>query len=278
MRRLPGHLLRDVLETAAALAALDRDAAREGLPELARLLGADSASYHQVSLADRTDQVVIYPGGAAHGEQVWPAYREHLGQDPLTRHYASGRDTAPRRISDVTSVGEFHRTPIYSEYYRAVQVEHQMALPVLLPPAEQLIGFTVCRAGGRDFTDSDLDVLALMRPHLARLHREHQRAQQAQSAVHLTAQRPPEHDSFAPPLAEPLLTARERQILTLAQAGHTNVRIARELQVSHRTVEKHLENAYRKLGVASRTAAIFSSRPAQPPARDRGGLPVTATT
>jgi len=50
------------------------------------------------------------------------------------------------------------------------------------------------------------------------------------------------------------LTARERDVLRLAAGGHDNEAIARSLSLSTRTVERHLQNAYLKLGVTGRTA------------------------
>lgn len=52
------------------------------------------------------------------------------------------------------------------------------------------------------------------------------------------------------------LTAREREILTLVAQGHTNAEVAAALWISAATVGKHLENAYSKLGVGTRTAAV----------------------
>jgi DNA-binding CsgD family transcriptional regulator/tetratricopeptide (TPR) repeat protein len=49
------------------------------------------------------------------------------------------------------------------------------------------------------------------------------------------------------------LSAREREIATLAAAGQSNLEIARALSISYKTVEKHLGSAYQKLGVSSRT-------------------------
>jgi DNA-binding NarL/FixJ family response regulator len=51
------------------------------------------------------------------------------------------------------------------------------------------------------------------------------------------------------------LTERERQILELASLGKANAAIALELGIAQATVAKHLEHAYRKLGVPNRTAA-----------------------
>ena len=49
------------------------------------------------------------------------------------------------------------------------------------------------------------------------------------------------------------LTAAERRAVVLAAADRTNRQIAEELFLSVRTVEIHLTNAYRKLGVARRS-------------------------
>lgn len=52
-----------------------------------------------------------------------------------------------------------------------------------------------------------------------------------------------------------LLTARELQVLRLVAAGHTNRSIGSELSLSERTVDRHVSNVFRKLGVSSRAAA-----------------------
>jgi DNA-binding NarL/FixJ family response regulator len=54
----------------------------------------------------------------------------------------------------------------------------------------------------------------------------------------------------------PPLTARQRELLRLVAAGHTNGQIARRLGIAEGTVRTHLENIYRLLQVSSRTAAI----------------------
>jgi DNA-binding CsgD family transcriptional regulator len=51
-------------------------------------------------------------------------------------------------------------------------------------------------------------------------------------------------------------TARELLILDLGSRGLTAAAIARRLATSPRTVHKHLENLYRKLGVSDRASAV----------------------
>lgn len=52
------------------------------------------------------------------------------------------------------------------------------------------------------------------------------------------------------------LSNREREVLNLLTEGYENKVIATSLGITINTVEKHLENLYKKLGVASRSEAI----------------------
>lgn len=64
-------------------------------------------------------------------------------------------------------------------------------------------------------------------------------------------------------LERPLLTAREKQVLSMVVLGFSNLEIANKLYVTETTVKSHLSAAYRKLGVRSRqqaTDTILDSR------------------
>jgi len=52
------------------------------------------------------------------------------------------------------------------------------------------------------------------------------------------------------------LSPREREVLRWVGRGKSNTEIAIALYISESTVRKHLQNAYKKLGVVSRTAAV----------------------
>jgi RNA polymerase sigma factor (sigma-70 family) len=52
------------------------------------------------------------------------------------------------------------------------------------------------------------------------------------------------------------LTRREREVLTLVAEGMTNAEIGARLWISPGTVRRHLENAYGKLEVHTRTGAV----------------------
>ena len=52
------------------------------------------------------------------------------------------------------------------------------------------------------------------------------------------------------------LTRREADVLTWLAEGKANAAIGTILGISARTVDKHLEHIYQKLGVEGRTAAV----------------------
>jgi DNA-binding CsgD family transcriptional regulator len=90
------------------------------------------------------------------------------------------------------------------------------------------------RHGGPDFSDREVTLLRLARPHLAELHLR-RRAELG---------------------GLPSLTRRQWEILRLVATGATNHRIAHRLGISEGTVRKHLENAFARLHVSSRTEAV----------------------
>jgi DNA-binding NarL/FixJ family response regulator len=56
--------------------------------------------------------------------------------------------------------------------------------------------------------------------------------------------------------AGPLLTDRERSILSAVASGMTTSAISRDLWISEHTIKFHLTNIYRKLGVVNRAGAV----------------------
>lgn len=60
--------------------------------------------------------------------------------------------------------------------------------------------------------------------------------------------------------ADGVLTAREREVLTLVAEGLTNREVGRRLHISEKTASVHLSNVMAKLGVSSRTEAVTVAR------------------
>ena len=132
------------------------------------------------------------------------------------------------------------------------------AIPVIFmtglsETADIVAGFD---AGGVDYVVKPVrieEVLARLTTHV----RNARAARQALSALQLDQQAP--RAGLAAPdvsrLDEAALTPRETEVLSWLAKGKTNRDIADILGMSHRTVNKHLEHIFEKLGVETRAAA-----------------------
>jgi DNA-binding NarL/FixJ family response regulator len=101
------------------------------------------------------------------------------------------------------------------------------------------VRLTLDRRSGPDFSERDRAVLTLLRPHLYQAYLDAERRRHP----------------------VPRLTPRQRELLRLVAAGHTNTQIARHLGISEGTVGTHLENIYERLHISSRTAAVTRAFP-----------------
>jgi DNA-binding CsgD family transcriptional regulator len=178
-------------------------------------------------------------------------FRRLYLQNPLVDHFIRTRDGRALRFSDVTTVERLHALEIYAEVYRPVGIEHQIA--ITLPPAPDRILGVVLSRGSRDFTDTERDLLNAARPFLIQAYRNALRYRE------LLVARPSFHRREPAPEVEALLglglSPRQATVLQLVSIGTADRDIATHLQISPRTVHKHLENCYRLLGVNSRAEA-----------------------
>jgi DNA-binding CsgD family transcriptional regulator len=202
------------------------------LPLLGRLVAADITSFNVIDLATRTalrPTVEPFDAYSEWGAEILGAYAH---QNPLIRAH---RPDAVR-FSDYITRRELHRLEIYDLLYGPCAVEYQMAFTVPAPSA-RVVGFAFNR-GRRDFSERDRSVLNLVRGFV----------EQAHARVHA----PPRLMS-----AQALgLTPRQGEILKHLAAGTASAQIALALQISERTVHKHLEHIYERLDVTNRTTAV----------------------
>jgi DNA-binding CsgD family transcriptional regulator len=220
------------------------------LPGLAALLGCDVLTYNEIGSASVQTRYADYPAGAL-DPATQPAFAAHVHEHPLVNHYRDTGSGEPLMISDFLTRQQFHRLGLYAEFFRHIPVEHQMGFSLPGSDAE-VVGVALNRAR-HDFSEEDRSLLSVLQVPLTAALIRAGRRQQAGWAL-----------SVFPGSGTAHLTDREIQILRLVAIGRTNVAIARQLDVSPRTVAKHLEHVYRKLGVNSRPAAV--SRIADPSA------------
>ncbi len=170
------------------------------------------------------------------------------------------------RFSDVTTMERLHELEIYAEVYQKVGIEHQIAFTLPSAP-DRILGVVLCREK-LDFSDTERDLLNAARPFLIQAYRSALRYRALLVAKPSFHRREP-----APEVGALLglgLTMRQATVLQLLSIGTADRDIATHLQISLRTVHKHVENCYRLLGVNSRAeAAAVAWAAAQAPAQSK---------
>jgi DNA-binding CsgD family transcriptional regulator len=219
--------------------------ARLGTGQLPRLVASEITTLSVCDLVRNTRSVVSSPGASISAADR-AAFDRHFAEHPLVRFHSSTPGSGSHRISDSLSAAAFRETPLYNDYYRRVGIDHAIAVPLYVDRG-LLVSFVLNR-NGRDFSDREKALLDLVREPLAALYRH---ALSRERSLHALP-----------------LTAREREVLEWLAAGKTDRQIAEILGMSPRTVQKHLQHIYEKLGVETRTAAVM---------RALGGSAGTAT-
>jgi DNA-binding CsgD family transcriptional regulator len=203
---------------------------------LSRLVPGEVVGYNERELTSRELRVGAEAPTDAASPEVASAVSEFCGDYALSmqRNYS---ETRARKISDLLSQRRLHKLDYYNYALRPLEIEHQIRLWLAAPPGTARYLYISRRQSSGDFTERDRDLLELVRPFLNALHERLDR--QDLDKTHVDG-----------------LTEREIEILAWVARGKTNQEIAALLIVSPHTIRKHLEHAYEKLRVHTRTAAV----------------------
>ncbi|MEM7602477.1 MAG: helix-turn-helix transcriptional regulator [Verrucomicrobiota bacterium] len=141
-----------------------------------------------------------------------------------------GIPTAVRAL-DFVSHREFRQSGFYREINKIFSFRDQAATAFQV--GGRTYGFASFR--DREFEESEMTMLELMKPHFARAFAAHSRLQGL-----------PDVGS---------LSVREKETLWWLAEGKSDSEIGELLSISYRTVSNHVASVLRKLGVENRTAA-----------------------
>jgi DNA-binding CsgD family transcriptional regulator len=209
--------------------------ARHGVQHLPRRAASEITTLSVCDLARSTRSVVSAPGGAISATDR-ACFDRFFSEHPLVRYHSSHPGGGAHRITDSLTSAQFRESPLFNEYYRRIGIDHAVAVPLFVDRG-LLVSFVLNR-NGQDFSDRECALLDLVREPLGALYRN------------LLARRA-DHGFAGLPV-----TPREREVLSWLAAGKTDRDIAEILGMSARTVQKHLQHIYEKLGVETRTAAV----------------------
>ena len=239
MHRLTAQDYRIGWQLVCSMAEAARDPAafaRQGTRQLPQLVASELSTLSVCDLARNRRRVVSDPEGAISAADR-AAFDHYFSKHPLVRYHADTPGGGAHRMSDSLSVVQFRESGLYNDYYRRIGIDHVIAVPLFVDRS-LLVSFVLNRKG-RDFSDREVALLDLVREPLAALYRN-------------LLQR-----DRRPGMASLPVTRREREVLSWLAAGKTDKDIGAILGMSPRTVQKHLQHIYEKLGVETRTAAVL---------------------
>jgi DNA-binding CsgD family transcriptional regulator len=160
-------------------------------------------------------------------------WQEFWEEDGCAAALETGDYTTLLHHAELTRTRAYANSPLGSTY-AALGVKDEILVPMtpLGGTDRRLLLFR--DEGSPDFSEREMAMLALARPHIAELHARRHRELRG----------------------EPNLTPRQWEVLRRVATGASNTQIARDLGLSEATVRKHLENVFLRLDVQSRTEAV----------------------
>ncbi|MEV6501848.1 helix-turn-helix transcriptional regulator [Streptomyces prunicolor] len=218
------------------------------------LCGGESLIYKLGEWTDRTGAMGLSPAAAAHlgriddiGDGAMAVLRRGY---PFADHYATaGAVRRPGTAHRMAGRG-WARSRTAGTISRLMDADHVLAIP-LPGTSTPVTGCLVYRAGA-DFTEDQVRAAELLQPLLAGVEQQRQLLERLRAST--AAREAPEA------IADSRLTPRQVTVLLLLADALTASAIAHRLGISVRTVHKHVESLYRKLGTRDRVSTVLRAQ------------------
>lgn len=218
------------------------EAMRRVTDALLTLIGADNVLYHEFERAGWSGIHAVAPYEAwealpLHGAPTSELRRLH----PSVEHVVAHDVVRPFALTDLVSERQWRDAELVS-LMRPVWGK-TLKLQITVPTGRSVVTGWAATRDGSDYSRGDLEVAAAVQPVLQAVARQYV-ASRGLPAVQDVAG----------------LTERELVVLSCVAQGHTASRTGRVLGISGRTVSKHLEHVYSKLGCSDRVTAVNAAR------------------
>lgn len=184
--------------------------------------------------------------GTSAGRLDAPSQRVIRQGYPFIGHPATADDRSPVTASRLVGDRHWHGSDTAYLARSAFGADHVLGL-ALPTPADPIQGCLIYRTG-RDFTDDHLAYARRVRPLLSGVQRQTELLGHWRASTNASGPCPAD------------LTPRETAVLVLLAETLTADTIARRLGISVRTVHKHTENLYRKLGTRDRLSTVLQAQ------------------
>ncbi|MFT3864452.1 MAG: helix-turn-helix transcriptional regulator [Solirubrobacterales bacterium] len=212
------------------------------LEALRRAVACDWVSLNEVGPEPGDFWGIVDPDLPRESYEIFARY---MHQNPLLLYMLESRNGTARRLSEMISKEDLHRTDLYRLLYGEIGLEYQIAFTLPQEPP-RMLGVALSRRT-RDFDDADRDLLNQARPFMIQSYRTAIAFERLRTELGAEA--------LVAALRGAGLTSREAEVIGLLARGRSNADLAGALGISTRTAEKHVQNAFVKLGVKTRSQA-----------------------
>ncbi len=223
------------------------------LDRLTSLVGCEFATYQAFDWQRRASTAYVPCSNEDAGALPGLMPEGFWNREPSDPRFSLGR-AAIHKLSDRFDRRERERIREEEKYNAEFRVVDIIGFGV--GDTRMRSGWVAFDSQGRDFDERDRALVLALRPHVQTLWRA---AESRRRVAELPVVEPVGDETARAPerrASVVRLTRREREILAHVAEGKTNGQIAEQLWISAGTVRRHLENAYAKLGVHTRTAAV----------------------
>ena len=246
MEQLSSDNLRKILSAIEILASADDSSSLPGrsLDAVMTAIDCDFASYAEVDLEHGRNRFLVKPdiGKLDRGSQEFARFVRRFGNHPILAHQMAAQPfpSEPRVESFLLRL---RLLGMVGNCCGDVELLLNLGLTVE-EKGRRMVGLSINR-GIRDFDEHDVQILAMLKPHIIAASRIAQRLERTS----------PPLGKLAGGVTDLSLTTRESQVLYWVSMGKTNSEVGTIIGARPLTVKKHLEHIYDKLGVPNRMAA-----------------------
>ncbi|WP_405847730.1 response regulator transcription factor [Streptomyces sp. NBC_01518] len=218
------------------------------------LCGGEALIYKLGEWTDRSGSMGLSPAAAAHLGRIDDDAMAVLRRGyPFADHYAGAGAGAVRRPGTAHRMAGkgWARSRTAGTISRLMDADHVLAIP-LPGTGTPVTGCLVYRAGA-DFSEDQVRAAEELQPLLAGVEQQRQLLERWRA----TAASPETREEMP---ADSRLTPRQVAVLLLLADAMTASAIARRMGISVRTVHKHVEGVYRKLGTRDRVSTVLRAQ------------------
>ena len=209
---------------------------------IADVIPSEAVVSYRLDLQDGSSGGCVRDGGRLGGDELLERLVANVEHCPIHNWHADGHPDDVVVLSGITDPSAYREGTHFGAVFGGSKVADIMSIPV---SSDGILARVILCRDGEGFTDEEEEAARILQPVVAGCLRQTRMMEQLQ----------------ADPLSEEAmrergLTPREAQIFTRLAAGATSQAVGQELSISVRTVEKHVQNIYSRIGARNRSEAI----------------------